>query len=58
MEKKHQMEACSIKLSEINEAVIGPKRNKKQPWRIIPFFSYKAKKGANIKKEWMEAPMT
>ena len=31
MEKKHQIEACSIKLSEINAAKPGPKANKKVP---------------------------
>merc|ERR1719242_2291895 len=33
----------------------GPVRNRNAPWMIIPFFSYSAKKGAYIMKEWIAA---
>ena len=38
--KKHQMDACSCRLGEIMEAMMGPKRNRNRPWMIMPFFSY------------------
>ena len=58
MEKKHQMEACSMRLSVMKLASSGPDAHKNTPWMIMPFFSYSAKNGANMRKLWMAAPGT
>ena len=58
IEKKHQIDACSMRLELNKLAMTGPKRNRKTPWRIIPFFSYNAKKGANMRNEWIDADIT
>lgn len=49
---------CSMRFGEMRPAMYGPNANRKRPWITMPFFSYSAKNGANMQKEWIAAPYT
>jgi hypothetical protein len=53
IEKKHQIDACSMRLGVIAAAMTGPVSSRKVPWISMPRFSHMARKGANIMNAWI-----